>query len=128
MKRLLLGAWALTALCAACNDPTRPAEQSGGPAASAVHRHSYTVQDLGAFGGDESGALGINNDGDVVGYAHLATGEDRAILWRAGRAPRSLGTLGGVNSRARGINDRDEVGRLQRAQPGFPCAPRVCLE
>ena len=107
MNRLLLGAWALTAL-AACNDPTRLAEQSGGPAASAVQAQ-YTVQDLGAFGGDESGALGINNDGDVVGYAHIATGEDRAILWRAGRAPRSLGTLGGVNSRARGINDRDQV-------------------
>ena len=102
---------------AACDDPTQPAEpiahvaadQRGAPSSSsspsAISARSAATS---------AGANGINEQGEVVGVARLPSGEERAFLWRAGQGMRSLGTLGGSNSRARGINDRSEVVRLQR--------------
>jgi probable HAF family extracellular repeat protein len=99
-------------ILAACDDPTRPAEpadtSSPAPEVAALHRQ-YTIRDLGTFGGGEAGALGINELGEVVGFAQLRSGGLRAFLWRGGQAKRNLGTLGGVESRARAINDRSEV-------------------
>jgi probable HAF family extracellular repeat protein len=96
---------------AACDDRTGPAEPSvtRPSATAAALLHQFTIQDLGTFGGDEAGALGINELGEVVGFAQLPEGTLQAFIWRAGQDKQSLGTLGGANSRARAINDRSEV-------------------
>ena len=110
IESIVVGLGILTVL-AACDDPTRPVESSvTTPAArSAALLHQFTIQDLGTFGGDEAGALGINELGEVVGFAQLPSGDVRAFIWRAEQGKQSLGTLGGANSRARAINDRSEV-------------------
>src|SRR3954451_8963469 len=101
---VLLGACALTGL-AACNDPTQPAEQSVSLPAltAAAAAQEFTIRKLGTLGGAESFALSINEPGEVVGASQLPSGNYRAFLWRAGQGMRSLGTLGGAHSRARGI-------------------------
>ena len=53
----------------------------------------YTIVDLGTLGGATSVALGINNLGQVVGGADLATGFRHAFLWDDG-VMTDLGTLG----------------------------------
>jgi probable HAF family extracellular repeat protein len=54
--------------------------------------------------------LDINERGDVVGYGGFASGAsvNRAALWQDG-VPVDLGTLGGANSQAFGVNDRGQV-------------------
>ncbi|HOD83686.1 MAG TPA: Ig-like domain-containing protein, partial [Phycisphaerae bacterium] len=44
----------------------------------------YAVTDLGTLGGDYSRALGLNDDGLVIGYAALASGDGRAFVWESG--------------------------------------------
>lgn len=73
--------------------------------------------DLGTLGGNESGALSVNDRGQVVGFATntipdplsiLAT-QVRAFLWQDG-AMRDLGTLGsGNDSDAEFVNERGQV-------------------
>ena len=65
----------------------------------------YTITDLGTLGGSSSGAGGINNSGQVVGWSDI-TGNSagRAFLYD-GTAMQDLGTLGGTTSEALGIND-----------------------
>jgi len=74
------------------------------------------MQDLGDLGGTPSKAYGINNLGQVAGYS--STGAvDRAFLYEDldndGVADpgemQDLGTLGGLKSRAYGVNDAGEV-------------------
>jgi len=71
---------------------------------------TYTVKDLGTLpGGFESFALGINDSGQVVGWATTSSGEDHAFLYSNGQM-QDLGTLpGGPHSTARGINDSGQV-------------------
>ena len=64
--------------------------------------------DLGTLGGTSSGATGINNRGDIVGFSRIATGERHAFLFRGG-VMIGLGTLGGAFSFGRAINDRGDV-------------------
>ena len=52
----------------------------------------YTITDLGTLGGDESGAYGINDSGQVVGQAQKASGQKRAFLYESGTMT-DLGTL-----------------------------------
>lgn len=69
--------------------------------------------DLGTLGGDESWAYGLNNQGEVVGWAELPSGVYHAFLWRDADGNGTtgsdemldLGTLGGLFSSAYGIND-----------------------
>jgi len=74
------------------------------------------VADLGALPGvNSSQAFAVNAAGDIVGYSEngvidplLAIPELRAVLWRDGRII-DLGTLGGNESVAAGINQRGQI-------------------
>ncbi|MEA2762347.1 MAG: hypothetical protein QOD47_1631, partial [Gemmatimonadaceae bacterium] len=64
--------------------------------------------DLGTLGGTDSEAFGINNVGQVVGWAFVPSGVEHAFLWTKASGMRDLGTLGGC-SRALAINDNGLV-------------------
>ena len=69
----------------------------------------YTLFDLGTLGGDSSAALGVNDLGQVVGWARDADGKTNAFLWQNG-SMESLGFLpGGSNSTATAINNKGEI-------------------
>ncbi|MGB9619248.1 MAG: hypothetical protein ACPL7K_02410, partial [Armatimonadota bacterium] len=69
----------------------------------------YDLLELGSLGGRESWALGINNNGAVVGCAVDGNGRQRAFLWTPEGGMTDLGTLGGANAAALGINDFGEI-------------------
>jgi probable HAF family extracellular repeat protein len=70
---------------------------------------NYTVTDLGTLGGNESYAYGINNSGQIAGYAQtIGNTNYHAFLYSNG-SMQDLGTLGGSYSRAYGINDNGQV-------------------
>ena len=66
------------------------------------------ITDLGTFGGDDSWAYDLNNDGHVVGWAEAVDGTYQAFLYD-GFQMQNLGTLGGLFSAAYGINDVGEI-------------------
>ncbi len=74
------------------------------------------MRDLGTLGGTESVAHDVNGRGQVVGasvrdslrFGDVVARSRRAFLWENG-SMRSLGTLGGRESRAHGINERGQV-------------------
>ena len=69
----------------------------------------YSVTDLGTLsGGGNSWATGINDSGQVVGYAMASSGSYHAFLYSNGKMT-DLGTLGGPRSSAVGINDSGQV-------------------
>mgnify|MGYP000867447663 CR=1 FL=1 len=66
------------------------------------------ILDLGALGGAESRAYGINAAGQVVGYSSTASGRFNAFLWDG--TMRSLGTLpNAAESFAYAINDNGQI-------------------
>jgi probable HAF family extracellular repeat protein len=68
-----------------------------------------TMTNLGALGGSESFAFGINDSGQVVGFADASSGQSYAFLYSNGTMAQ-LGTLpGDLNSEAAGINDSGQV-------------------
>lgn len=72
---------------------------------------SYTITDidpLNDINDQAPGAACVNNAGVVVGQALLPTGPDRPFVWITGNVF-DLGTFGGPNGGARGINARGEV-------------------
>lgn len=77
-----------------------------------------TMIDLGSLGGNESIALAINENSQVVGWSYLPPGSIHAFLWENG-SMKDLGTLGGNESIAFGINDSGQiVGRSNLSSPG----------
>jgi probable HAF family extracellular repeat protein len=81
------------------------------PAASPQHAFSYQdgkMQDLGTLGGDFSTAFGINDAGQIAGYAENADRDRHAFLYENGKM-RDLGTLGGLESEAHAINNSGQV-------------------
>ena len=85
-------------------------------AAETARAGGYTLTDLGTLGGLRSEAMGINNAGQVTGWAELSGGSQRAFLWDSTNGMRSIGTLGGVHSIGQDIN---ELG--QNCRPLGPC-------
>jgi probable HAF family extracellular repeat protein len=77
--------------------------------ASLAWAAQYTVVDLGTLGGTSSEAYGINDIGQVVGWAYPSgTTTWHAFLWSGG-VMQDLGTLGGTESKAYGINSLGQV-------------------
>jgi probable HAF family extracellular repeat protein len=67
----------------------------------------YELFDIGTLGGQGSMALGMNEIGDVVGWAETGSGV-HAFLWQDGQML-DLGTLGGRYSEARDVNSSLQV-------------------
>ncbi|CAN5486825.1 hypothetical protein BH09PLA1_BH09PLA1_05630 [soil metagenome] len=65
-------------------------------------------QQIGTLGGPDSQARGINNAGEVVGYAALPNGTAHAFLWSQGTGIRDIATLGGDSSAA-AINEQRQI-------------------
>src|SRR6185503_9705328 len=62
--------------------------------------------DLGTLGGAQSMAVGLNDQGTVVGFSYLA--DDFTVhgfVWTAREGMRDVGTLGGRYSVASAVND-----------------------
>jgi probable HAF family extracellular repeat protein len=75
-----------------------------------VDLNSKEVTKLGTLGGGYSGASGINDMGQVVGYSGTDTGQTHAFITGPdGVGMTDLGTLGGDYSLASGINDAGQV-------------------
>jgi probable HAF family extracellular repeat protein len=69
---------------------------------------SYTITDLGTFGGRQSYAYAINSLNEVIGQAEVASGPNHAFFYNGSMT--DLGTESGdVYSRATAINDSHQV-------------------
>lgn len=70
---------------------------------------TYNITDLGTLGGPTSTALGINDQGQIVGSADTEEGYRHAYLWQEGHMT-DLGTLGMIHqTEAWGINNVGQV-------------------
>jgi probable HAF family extracellular repeat protein len=95
---LSLSAWLLAALAVPLNAAAQDAPQRP----LAAH---YTVTDLGTLsGGNFSQPFFITKNGRVAGSSNLADGSSHAVVWASKQAA-DLGTLGGSNSIAFGVNN-----------------------
>lgn len=84
----------------------------------AVLWRNHQIIDLGTLGGYESATMGLNNLGQVVGFASNRVPDPysfygigtqaRAFLWEKG-VMRDLGTLGGPDAQGTFLNDRGQV-------------------
>jgi len=70
---------------------------------------SYTVTDLGTLGGPYSGALALNDVGQVVGFADLSNGQSRGFIWSSVSGMQDIGGFNGFGSFPRGINNSGQV-------------------
>jgi probable HAF family extracellular repeat protein len=105
---LFLSAWLLAALAVPLTAAAQDAQQRQLPAAH------YSVTDLGTLpGGNFSQPFFITKNGRVAGSSNLADGSSHAVVWASKRAA-DLGTLGGSNSIAFGVdNDGKAVGEAE---------------
>ena len=72
---------------------------------------SMTAVDLGTLGGEESEALDVNNNGDVVGWARQSNGVPHGFLLRDGNTVLQDVTseLGSLAAFASGINNTGQI-------------------
>ena len=89
-----------------------------GEIAVSMNNQAYTLSSGGSLqvlpslsGGTPSAPSAINNQGQIVGYAQTAAGNDHAVVWQGNGAIQDLGTLGGiyVDSQAAGVNNSGQV-------------------
>jgi probable HAF family extracellular repeat protein len=86
--------------------PTRPA---------VAQQPTYTITEMGTFGGARSAAFSINNTGQVAGFAETVDGRLQAFVYTDSTLF-NLGTLGGSDSYAYRISDSGFViGRANNA-------------
>lgn len=93
---------------------------TGYPEVNAVLWKNGTIRNLGTLGGNESVAFGLNNHGQVVGFAlntipdpftnvfAFGTTQAHAFQWQDG-VMHDLGTLGGPDSIAWFANERGQI-------------------
>jgi probable HAF family extracellular repeat protein len=130
----------LSAVLAACADPTQPATRPN-PSASATGAEPAVAapfrvarRDLGTFGAKESRAIGINNNGAVVGYSEVrlddTTVTTHPFRWTAAGGMRDMApTLGRdacgavLSGWAQRINRSGQVAgtRTIATDRGYPC-------
>jgi probable HAF family extracellular repeat protein len=70
---------------------------------------SGTVTNLGALGGTASQASGVNDSGQVAGFAYLGGNSAAHAFLYGGTGLTDLGTLGGTNSVALAVNNAGQV-------------------
>ena len=70
---------------------------------------TYAVTDLGTIGTNASFATGVNNAGQVSGYAPSATNAARAWRYTPGAGLVDLGSFGGADNRALAIDRKSVV-------------------
>jgi probable HAF family extracellular repeat protein len=78
--------------------------------------------DLGSFGGPFAEAFGVNDHGQVVGWAWTTQWNQRAFVWSAQTGMVNLGTLGGNFSTAADINEAGTVIGSSHTATGFSWA------
>lgn len=89
------------------------------PQAAPSAQSRYTLTDLGTLAGPTTKAMGINENGQVVGGSYDEFANFHAFLWQNG-SMQDLGTLGGDYSSAEAINANGQVvgtARLANSTP-----------
>jgi len=84
----------------------------------------YELFDVGTLGGNSSRALGMNELGDVVGWAETGSGV-HAFLWQDGFIV-DLGTLGGRYSEARDVNSSMQIVGIAKDENEYQRAFYAC--
>ena len=80
-----------------------------GTARHAVSWEGAAITDLGTLGGTQSYGQGLNDSGQVVGYAFTTNNDAiHAAAWSGGITT-DLGTLGGTSSFAWGVNNAGQI-------------------
>jgi probable HAF family extracellular repeat protein len=98
---LSLSAWLLAALAI----PLTAAAQDTSSQKRTLPTNKYIVTDLGTLsGGNFSQPFFITKNGRIAGSSNLADGSSHAVIW-ANQQAADLGTLGGSNSIAFGVNN-----------------------
>ena len=95
------------------NDSGQAVGYDGASTTSSVTSTAFVYSESGVssipnLGGSSSYAYAIDDNGDVVGYSTLASGDTHAFLWNGTRVV-DLQTLGGSSSYAYAINDKGDV-------------------
>jgi probable HAF family extracellular repeat protein len=78
---------------------------------------TYIIVDLGTLGGLTSLPIGINDNGDVVGYSQTTENTDHPFIYHNG-VMTDLGTLGGPTGYAKCINDAGQVAGSSQTEQG----------
>jgi probable HAF family extracellular repeat protein len=81
-----------------------------------------TVIDLGTFGGISASVRDINNNGDMVGYFVLPSGERHGFLWSDGIVT-DLSQLIGLGGTITDINDNGSMVINVDGQQGYLLEP-----
>jgi probable HAF family extracellular repeat protein len=92
----------------AAPEPARAARSSRETPFGTAAAQRFTIRDLGTLGGTASGALAVNEAGQVAGWSLTSSGLRHAFLYRDG-VMTDLGALGGKTSWACALNDQGQV-------------------